>query len=97
MREGEWPGTVVIVEFPTVDHAKAWYRSPAYQEILPLRTNNIDGATIIVDGVPPDYDAATTRGDDMSPEPAYGRGHARASKGPCRCRCGLVRVPAVAG
>ena len=60
MREGEWPGTVVIVEFPTVDHAKAWYRSPAYQEILPLRTNNIDGATIIVDGVPPDYDAAAT-------------------------------------
>jgi uncharacterized protein (DUF1330 family) len=58
--EGSWPGTVVIIEFPDTDAARAWYRSPAYQAILPLRTNNIDGDTIIVDGVPPNYDAAHT-------------------------------------
>jgi uncharacterized protein (DUF1330 family) len=53
--EGEWPGTVVIIEFPDVDRATAWYASPAYQEILPLRTRNIDGAAILVEGVGPDY------------------------------------------
>ncbi len=58
--EGSWPGTVVIVEFPDADAARTWYGSPAYQEILPLRTNNIDGDTIIVDGVPSNYDAART-------------------------------------
>lgn len=56
--EGEWPGTVVIIEFPDVDRARAWYDSPAYQEILPLRLRHIEGAAIIVEGVPVDYDPA---------------------------------------
>jgi uncharacterized protein (DUF1330 family) len=54
--EGEWPGTLVIIEFPDTERATAWYTSPAYQEILPLRTRNIDGATILAEGVGPDYD-----------------------------------------
>ena len=58
--EGHWPGTIVIIEFPSVDEARAWYASPAYQAILPLRTGNIDGDTLIVQGVSPDYDAAHT-------------------------------------
>src|SRR6478609_7463570 len=60
VKEGPWPGTVVILEFPDVESARVWYVSPAYQEILPLRTGNIDGTTIIVDGVGPDYDARHT-------------------------------------
>jgi uncharacterized protein (DUF1330 family) len=58
--EGTWPGTIVILEFPDVDTARAWYESPAYQEILPLRTRHIEGDTIIVPGVPARYDAART-------------------------------------
>lgn len=58
--EGEWPGTVVIVEFPDVAAVKAWYASPGYQAILPLRTDHIDSSTIIVEGVRPDYQAALT-------------------------------------
>jgi uncharacterized protein (DUF1330 family) len=58
--EGPWPGTVVVIEFPDVESARAWYRSPAYQAILPLRTDNIDGSAIIVPGVAPDYDATRT-------------------------------------
>jgi uncharacterized protein (DUF1330 family) len=58
--EGSWPGTVVIIEFPDADAARAWYDSPAYREILPLRTTNIEGDTIIVDGVPANYDAVHT-------------------------------------
>jgi len=58
--EGEWPGTVVIIEFPDVEQARGWYWSPAYQEILHLRTDHVPGAAILVDGVGPDYDAAAT-------------------------------------
>ena len=58
--EGEWPGTIVILEFPDVESAKAWYASPAYQAILPLRTDNIEGDCIIVPGVPEPYSAAHT-------------------------------------
>jgi uncharacterized protein (DUF1330 family) len=57
--EDEWPGTIVIVEFPSRADAEAWYRSDAYQAILPLRTANSDGATIIVDGVGPGYRAVS--------------------------------------
>ena len=57
--EGEWADNTVVVAFPDVEHARAWYRSPAYQEILPLRTDNSDGATIIVDGVGDGYRAAS--------------------------------------
>ncbi|MFG3421306.1 DUF1330 domain-containing protein [Micromonospora sp. NPDC049460] len=60
VKEGDWPGTVVIVEFPDLERARAWYDSPAYQEIVPLRTRHIPGATLIVDGVAPDYDARRT-------------------------------------
>lgn len=60
VREGEWPGTVVIIEFPDVERARAWYESPEYQQILPLRTDHIEGDAIIVDGVAPDYDARAT-------------------------------------
>jgi uncharacterized protein (DUF1330 family) len=60
VKEGEWPGTVVILEFPDLTAARRWYDSPAYQEILPLRLDSIEGETILVDGVGPDYDAVHT-------------------------------------
>jgi uncharacterized protein (DUF1330 family) len=60
VREGPWPGTVVIIEFPDVEAARGWYESPAYQEILPLRTDHIEGEAIIVDGVAPGYDPRAT-------------------------------------
>jgi hypothetical protein len=50
----------VIIAFPDADQACAWYESPAYEEILPLRTNHIDSVALIVDGVPPDYDPQAT-------------------------------------
>jgi uncharacterized protein (DUF1330 family) len=48
--EGEWPGFLVVIGFPDLAAAHAWYDSPAYREILPLRTRNSDGVTLIVDG-----------------------------------------------
>ena len=56
--EGEWPGFLVVIAFPHPAAARAWYDSPAYREILPLRTRNSDGATVLVDGVSEGYRAA---------------------------------------
>lgn len=56
--EGPWPGTIVVIQLPGVDDARAWYQSPGYQAILPLRTNNIAGEAIIVGGVDIGYDPA---------------------------------------
>ncbi|MFF4651287.1 DUF1330 domain-containing protein [Streptomyces sp. NPDC001380] len=56
--EGEWPGTVVVIEFPDLATARAWYASPAYQEILLLRTGHISGDVILFEGVAPGHTAA---------------------------------------
>ncbi|MEV0849667.1 DUF1330 domain-containing protein [Streptomyces sp. NPDC049954] len=57
--EGSWPGTVVVA-FPGLEQARAWYGSPAYRALLPLRTRHLDGDTILVRGVPEDYDPRET-------------------------------------
>lgn len=39
--EGEWqPKRIVVVEFPSMEQARAWYASPEYQTILPIRQHN---------------------------------------------------------
>ncbi|MER5810170.1 DUF1330 domain-containing protein [Streptomyces sp. NPDC002033] len=58
--EGPFPGTVVVIGFPDMDRARAWYASDAYQAILPLRTDHIPAEVLLVEGVPADYDAAAT-------------------------------------
>jgi uncharacterized protein (DUF1330 family) len=68
--EGEWPGDLIVIEFPNRDSATAWYESAAYQEILPLRTDNSDGSAIIVDGVSADHRAT----DILGPEPSVQAG-----------------------
>jgi uncharacterized protein (DUF1330 family) len=55
--EGRHPGAVVVIEFPDRASAMGWYRSPAYQQILPLRTNNSDSTAFIVQGVDHDHRA----------------------------------------
>ncbi|MEU7063128.1 DUF1330 domain-containing protein [Streptomyces sp. NPDC053429] len=58
--EGTFPGTLVVIGFPDIERARAWYASPAYQALVPLRTRHIPGEIILVDGVPPGYDARKT-------------------------------------
>lgn len=49
--EGAWPGHLIVIGFPDRESARGWYRSPAYQEILSLRTDNSEGDVIFVDCV----------------------------------------------
>jgi uncharacterized protein (DUF1330 family) len=55
--ESSDPGTLVVIEFPSVANAREWYASDAYQAILPLRTENATGPVFIVDGVDADHRA----------------------------------------
>jgi len=49
--EGEGPaGRNVVVEFPSVAAAKAWYNSPEYQEALKIRLAASIGSLVIVEG-----------------------------------------------
>jgi uncharacterized protein (DUF1330 family) len=52
--EGDAPtGRVVVLEFPDVATAQAWYGSDAYQAVLPFRLASADCRAFIVDGAPP--------------------------------------------
>ncbi|SFJ15945.1 DUF1330 domain-containing protein [Caulobacter sp. UNC279MFTsu5.1] len=48
--EGQWPGDIVVIAFPDLAAARAWYASPAYQAILALRTDHSQGDVILVAG-----------------------------------------------
>src|SRR5579859_2455897 len=50
--EGAAPDGVVIIEFPTVEAAKAWYDSPAYQAVVGERMAATEGRAVIVEGAP---------------------------------------------
>lgn len=56
--EGSWPGAVVVIAFPDRETARAWYDSPDYRAILRLRTDNISGDVILVDGASPGHTSA---------------------------------------
>ncbi|WP_134325209.1 DUF1330 domain-containing protein [Cumulibacter soli] len=56
VREGDWPGNVVLIGFPGIVEARAWWESSAYQEIAPLRSRHISGDIILVAGVAEGYD-----------------------------------------
>jgi uncharacterized protein (DUF1330 family) len=50
--EGEMPyQRIAVLEFPSRAAVEAWYGSPDYQRILPLRTQSCSSQFIVVDGV----------------------------------------------
>ncbi|RFU41485.1 DUF1330 domain-containing protein [Actinomadura logoneensis] len=60
VKEGEFPGVVVILGFPDAESARAWYASEAYAEIKRLRSDHIPGELFLLEGVDEDYDVAKT-------------------------------------
>ena len=56
--EGSWPGDLVVIAFPDLERARAWYDSPAYRAILPLRAENSHSVAMLVKGVEPGYRAS---------------------------------------
>ncbi|WP_424810593.1 DUF1330 domain-containing protein [Roseococcus sp. YIM B11640] len=56
--EPGWLGRIVIIGFPDMEAAKAWYESEAYQAILPLRTRNSNSTAFLIQGTKEGYRAA---------------------------------------
>ncbi len=53
VKEGGWaPSRLVILEFPTVERAQAWWASPEYAPAKALRQSCADSQLIITEGVP---------------------------------------------
>ena len=51
-REGDWhPTRIVMLEFPSMENARAWYDSPEYQEVLPIRLDANRDKMVIFEGV----------------------------------------------
>ena len=49
--DGQAPQGIVVIAFDSAEQARAWYDSPAYQAIKPIRLSAVQGRMFIVDGV----------------------------------------------
>ena len=49
--EGDFGGVPIAIAFPDMTAAQAWYDSPAYRAILPLRLGAADGEVFLIEGV----------------------------------------------
>jgi uncharacterized protein (DUF1330 family) len=54
--EGESADGVVVLSFPSVEEAKVWYNSPAYQKALPHRLKAAECRVMIVEVALPHID-----------------------------------------
>jgi uncharacterized protein (DUF1330 family) len=43
---------MVMLEFPSVDQAKAWYYSPEYEPLKKMRLASARGAGVLIEGLP---------------------------------------------
>lgn len=47
--EGEWNHNMtVVIEFPSVEEAQAWYKDPEYEEVKPIRHEACEYATAVI-------------------------------------------------
>ena len=52
VREGNWhPNRIVMLEFPNMERARAWYESPQYQEVLPIRLSANQDRMVMFEGL----------------------------------------------
>ena len=51
--EGEPPRGIIMIAFDSVEKAQAWYESPAYSAIKPMRLNSARSRIFIAEGVTP--------------------------------------------
>ncbi|HIY67188.1 MAG TPA: DUF1330 domain-containing protein [Candidatus Agrococcus pullicola] len=58
--EGAWSWDVVIIAFPSIEAARRWYFSDAYQRILELRSEHAESHVVLLESVRDDYRAAET-------------------------------------
>lgn len=57
MLEGAFVGDLIVIAFPGLAQAQAWYASSAYRDIQALRAKNAEGDVFLIDGVDADHKA----------------------------------------
>jgi uncharacterized protein (DUF1330 family) len=50
--EGEPSKRVIMIVFPSLEQAQAWYDSPRYREIMPIRHKSAKSRVFIMEGFP---------------------------------------------
>jgi uncharacterized protein (DUF1330 family) len=64
--EGTWrPTRLVILEFPTMERAREWWRSPEYAVAKALRQTSADTEMVLIDGLSAEA-AAALAGDGQT-------------------------------
>lgn len=51
--EGCWNGQTVVVEFPSLERARAWYESPDYAPARELASKALTRNLLLIEGMPP--------------------------------------------
>ena len=51
--EGDWePSRIVVLEFPSLERARAWYDSDEYRPAKAIRERTARSSVVLVEGVP---------------------------------------------
>jgi uncharacterized protein (DUF1330 family) len=51
--EGDWhPRRLVVVQFPSAEHARAWHKSEAYAAAMKIRHRASTGSLVLADAAP---------------------------------------------
>jgi uncharacterized protein (DUF1330 family) len=51
--EGKLPSAIIVLEFPSMEQAKAWYHDPEYAPLIKLRQTGAEADIVVVDGGEP--------------------------------------------
>jgi uncharacterized protein (DUF1330 family) len=46
-------GNIVVISFESLEKARAWYHSPAYEALKPIRQNSTKSRLLLVEGIAP--------------------------------------------
>ena len=49
--EGDAPDGMVLLQFPTIEDARAWYNSPEYQAAIPHRMKGAEYRALLFQGL----------------------------------------------
>lgn len=79
--EGAFEGDLIVIEFPDMELARAWYASPGYRAILLLRTSNSRATVLLVQGVTPDHKATDVLKQSAHALDGYRRGATAQARG----------------
>ncbi|WP_428001383.1 DUF1330 domain-containing protein [Acidovorax sp.] len=51
LKEGKFGGDCVVIAFPSMEQARAWYDSDAYAPLIPMRTQHSQSTVFLLEGV----------------------------------------------